>query len=98
MSAGAILREALDYAPDVGVTSDANGSVTLYVNGEAFAVERDVEQLRALVLVGLLLAAAPHLADLIDEMGAEMMHNTREETFAAWSAVKAAIVEAGESL
>ncbi|WP_122262180.1 hypothetical protein [Ornithinimicrobium cerasi] len=93
-TAADLLRCALDDAPDLQVTRDEDGMATLHVLTEGWGTPswfaHTLPEDKALRLVELLLAAAPHLADLLDTSGGDVDP-------AAMYRVKQAVAEAGES-
>ena len=79
MSAADLLRVALDDAPEIEVTRADDGTATLHVldtdgygtpSWFALAPAED----KALRLVELLLAVAPHLVDLLDQLAHDIEH------------------------
>jgi len=96
VSAADLLRTALDDAPTMRVEEDAYRDLAVWDHNDDFVLGNySAEGQVALRLVGLLLAAAPHLADLLDGLA---MTGDKAKADAAYLALRQAITEAGESL
>lgn len=103
MSAADLLRTALDDAPDMHAERDADGTLTVW-NEDGSPILYGLDLLNATAeddvavmrLLGLLLAAAPHLADLLDAV--DPATRIDPAAYRAWVSINKAITEAGESL
>lgn len=93
-TAADLLRTALDDAPEIEIAPDGHGQVAIWIDGQAVMLERNAKELRALVLLNVLLAASHGLADLLDAPpgnGTPVFARARQQLVDA-------ILEAGESL
>lgn len=90
MSVADLLRLALADAPaGLHVAEDGWGDLAVFDEDHRLVIEDYTASTRAMPLVQLLLAAAPHLPDLLDALA------TNTDPTAAARRVRAAIEEAG---